>query len=246
MKLSDIERDTLKRAVLDSGLDKEYNKARKKAFYGDTSDLDKLLANYPYEVILVARNLTSAEFRKYRRVFHRMSRYIVAGECVFLTLTFNDEALLLDEKTRRVYVSRLLRELSLDYVANIDYGKTTEREHYHALYRFVGFEIKNKFVPSLDCCGNQLFKEDGKPLLHKEAFYLKDGRWLPVSSLPVFARWRKLYGFVSCQVVASSEKSAKISSKYVGKSLTSHALKKSTKREGMLKAPRLIYSRIRR
>lgn len=51
----------------------------------------------------------------------------------FVTFTFNDKSLSLDKKTRRVYVSRLCRDCCSDYVANLDYGKKNEREHYHGV-----------------------------------------------------------------------------------------------------------------
>lgn len=52
----------------------------------------------------------------------------------FTTITFRDDVLdNTTELTRRRYISRLLKPLSYYYIANIDYGKTTEREHYHAV-----------------------------------------------------------------------------------------------------------------
>lgn len=248
MKSQNIERDTLKRAVLDSGLDKDLSKARFKAYKGDRSDLNKLEERYPSEVLKVARNIDSANFLRYRRVFQRVSKFVERGEGVFLTLTFNDDALKTDIKTRRVYVARCMRSLSSDYVANIDYGTKSEREHYHGLFRFVGVRLKNKLVPTLDKDGKQAFK-DGKPLKHLEAFYIpacfddSSDCWLPVSSLPGLANWSNTYGFISCKACTAGNNSAKATSKYVGKNLTAHALKESTSMEGKLTAPRIIYSR---
>lgn len=51
---------------------------------------------------------------------------------VFGTLTFNNESLnKTSEKTRKVYVTRFLNEETKHYIANIDYGKKNNREHYH-------------------------------------------------------------------------------------------------------------------
>ena len=51
---------------------------------------------------------------------------------IFGTLTFRDEVLERTSKeTRRRYTARFLNDNTLHYVANIDYGKTTNREHYH-------------------------------------------------------------------------------------------------------------------
>lgn len=57
----------------------------------------------------------------------------------FCTLTFTDEYLAsTSSKTRRVYVTRYLKEQSagLPYVANIDFGGKNGREHYHAVCAF--------------------------------------------------------------------------------------------------------------
>lgn len=236
MKLSHIEGyNALKACVLDEDLPKQYNKARKKAFKGDFSGLDQLQAIYPVELLQVARNIVSSQFQRYKRAFNRTNEYIKAGEGVFITFTFSDQALKTDEKTRRVYVSRCLRDLSKDYIANIDYGTKSEREHYHAIIRLNGCRLKSKWI-----------KVNGKRFL--EAFYQpvccdeNSDDWLSVSSLPALARWKDNYGFIYCKVVATSDNDAKATSRYVSKSLTAHALKRSTKKE-KVSAPRLIYSR---
>lgn len=69
-----------------------------------------------------------------KRVRRRITELMVFTPCSFLTLTFTDEVLAsTSEETRRRYVSRFLKSISENYVGNIDYGKTTEREHYHAV-----------------------------------------------------------------------------------------------------------------
>lgn len=51
---------------------------------------------------------------------------------IFGTLTFSDRVLEKTSKeTRRQYVSRFLAKNCESYIANIDYGKRNEREHYH-------------------------------------------------------------------------------------------------------------------
>ena len=68
-------------------------------------------------------------------------------ETYFITFTFDDEYLdKLDDKTKRTYVARVLKENASEYVANTDYGGTYEyidnsgqvrtatgRIHFHAL-----------------------------------------------------------------------------------------------------------------
>ena len=66
---------------------------------------------------------------------------------VFSTLTFNDNSINnLTEETRRRYVIRYLKQFS-GYIANIDYGKINEREHYHAVI-FINPINNDKFIQS--------------------------------------------------------------------------------------------------
>lgn len=59
---------------------------------------------------------------------------VVNADCVFLTFTFTDYCFSrTNEDTRRQAVRRFLTDLNVPYVANIDYGKKNEREHYHAV-----------------------------------------------------------------------------------------------------------------
>lgn len=61
----------------------------------------------------------------------------------FITLTFTDEALnRLNQKTRHRYVQRWLNEYCNDYFANVDYGKNTGREHYHAVVSLKDLKTK--------------------------------------------------------------------------------------------------------
>jgi len=68
------------------------------------------------------------------RLRKRIESMLLNGECLFLTLTFNDETLnQTSEDTRRQYVRKYLKQFNCPYVANIDFGSKNEREHYHAV-----------------------------------------------------------------------------------------------------------------
>lgn len=57
-----------------------------------------------------------------------------SNDCVFLTLTFRDDVLdKTSSETRRQYVRKWLKDVSTEYVANIDFGAKNGREHYHAV-----------------------------------------------------------------------------------------------------------------
>lgn len=127
--------EQIKEAILTCGVEKEVSHARFIAFsQGDRSLLKQLEERYGQEVIEVCKNMLYGNYRKQKKVKDKTRSIVEAGECIFLTLTFNDATLArTSEKTRRRYVSRYLKKECSSYVANIDFGKKNEREHYHAL-----------------------------------------------------------------------------------------------------------------
>lgn len=69
------------------------------------------------------------------RVKERIENMVNTNQAYFLTLTFSDK--MFNRKcspdTRRRYIRRFLKEQCKEYLANIDFGSTNEREHYHAV-----------------------------------------------------------------------------------------------------------------
>jgi len=101
---------------------------------GSFDAYNALVERYGVEVVRIAEQLNYARYKRKERVTNRIGKYIRAGDCFFLTLTFTDDVLSKTSvETRRKYVRRYLKSLTPCYVGNIDFGKTTEREHYHAL-----------------------------------------------------------------------------------------------------------------
>lgn len=97
-------------------------------------DYKRIIEFYGQEYIDKARSINNSNYQRYKRIKHRIEMYLDLGTCVFVTLTFTDEVLRsTNEVTRRKYVSRFLKAVSLHYVANIDYGGENGREHYHAV-----------------------------------------------------------------------------------------------------------------
>lgn len=81
-----------------------------------------------------AVRVNNASYHRVKRLKERISKMIQSGSCIFLTLTFKNEVLeTTTEETRKRYVARALKTMSKSYIANIDYGKKNEREHYHAI-----------------------------------------------------------------------------------------------------------------
>lgn len=78
--------------------------------------------------------INHASYSRVKRLKERIETMLLNGDCLFLTLTFNDNALTnTTSKERRVAVSRYLKQFNCNYVANIDFGKENGREHYHAV-----------------------------------------------------------------------------------------------------------------
>lgn len=130
--------------VIASGLVNEYKRLsylKFKAFhdYNDSlamalSDQQLLYVSFIPEAFDEARKIAQADRKRLTTLRQRISQFLILGDCIFLTLTFNDKAL---EKTsskyRRECVCRFLKAHSDYYVGNIDFGKDFGREHYHAV-----------------------------------------------------------------------------------------------------------------
>lgn len=78
--------------------------------------------------------INHASYYRTQRLKLRIEKMLLQGSCLFLTLTFNDDTLQrTTPQERRVAVSRYLKSFNTQYVANIDFGKKNNREHYHAV-----------------------------------------------------------------------------------------------------------------
>lgn len=98
------------------------------------NDITNFINLYGTTILKIAENVNRASYQRTARLKDRIREAVAGGSAYFITITFNDDTLTkTNEKTRRVYVSRWLKSLTPFYVANIDYGKTTAREHYHAI-----------------------------------------------------------------------------------------------------------------
>lgn len=145
------DRNILKCAVLDSGIDREYKTAHRQAFEGDFGAVERFLRRYGFEVFSVCRNFLRSEIGRTRRCKDKIGDCVISGRAYFVTLTFKDSVLAsTSRETRRRYASRSLKAESLCYVGNIDFGGKTDREHYHAL---VQADKRPTFDWWVDHCG---------------------------------------------------------------------------------------------
>lgn len=152
---------SLKGEALSVGLDKAYSAARKWAFLGDSSRLEYLRASFAPDLLRVARNVEQGQRAKYARCRDHVAGLVASPKAYFVTLTFKPECLAsTSEKTRRRYVSRALKAIEgAEYIANIDYGRERQREHYHAI---VVCDARPHFVWWREHCGWVKVKRVGK------------------------------------------------------------------------------------
>lgn len=79
-----------------------------------------------------------------RRLKARIKEICSFGSPLFLTLTFTDKALSkTSASTRRRYVQDFIKKVTWNGIANIDFGKTYGREHYHCIIASI-FDIDFK------------------------------------------------------------------------------------------------------
>lgn len=102
--------------------------------YEDYEKLDEVTLIHGGIFVDEARKINHAYNKRTQRLKERIRSYLEKGQCIWLTLTFSEEVLYSTTlETRRKYVQRYLKSQSDYYLANIDFGKNTEREHYHAI-----------------------------------------------------------------------------------------------------------------
>lgn len=80
------------------------------------------------------KRINNAYYHRSKRLSDRIERMLKNGHCLFVTLTFTDQALQdTQPHFRRIAVRRYLKNEGIDYVSNIDFGSKNHREHYHAV-----------------------------------------------------------------------------------------------------------------
>jgi len=170
----------MKALVIECGLVEEQRKVSK-AFYKDylrhcgteikdcfrdipLEQAEQIKANWcstkeGFEMWNEANRVNHANYCRVKRLKNRVSA-LLEKPCIFLTLTFTDEVLAnTNTDTRRQYVRRYLQQFG-SYVGNIDYGKTNEREHYHAILQYDG---KLDYHEWQKKCGNIDFQKVKNP-----------------------------------------------------------------------------------
>lgn len=78
--------------------------------------------------------ICNASIQRTKRLRNRIETILLNGDCLFITLTFNDSTLnSTTDIQRRHAVAKYLKLFNCLYVANVDFGSQNHREHYHAV-----------------------------------------------------------------------------------------------------------------
>lgn len=84
--------------------------------------------NKDYEKLLNARIQKVGRIKK--RLLYLLLRYNYIWFCTF---TFSDKYINKSERTKRDIIKQFLNTHDFKYILNIDYGKTTQRQHFHCI-----------------------------------------------------------------------------------------------------------------
>lgn len=99
----------------------------------------------------IYKDIDQAKAKKKQRLYNRILKMLKSNNnyLIFLTFTFTDETLKsTNERTRERYIKDFLKNQTSEYILNRDYGKKTEREHYHAIAKplYRGFIDKTDYL----------------------------------------------------------------------------------------------------
>lgn len=121
----------------------EYNHQRYLAF----RDGVYFEENKDYEKFLSARYMKVSRIKK--RLVYLLSRYDYIWFCTF---TFSDKYINKTDRTKRDLIKSVINTHDFKYILNIDYGKKTEREHYHCIIATnINFNVNQYFQTNYPC-----------------------------------------------------------------------------------------------
>lgn len=103
--------------------------------------------NPEYEKILKAR------YAKVSRIKSRLIYLLTRCDYIwFCTFTFSNEYINKSDRTKRDLIKDVIKTHDFKYMLNIDYGKKTEREHYHCIIGTdINFDVNQFFQSHYPC-----------------------------------------------------------------------------------------------
>lgn len=90
--------------------------------------------NLPFEINKDFERLLNARIAKVGRIKKRLLYLLMRYNYIwFCTFTFNDNYINKCERTKRDLIKDVLNKYDFKYILNIDYGKQTQRQHFHCI-----------------------------------------------------------------------------------------------------------------
>ncbi len=90
--------------------------------------------NLPFEINKDFEKLLNARIQKVGRIKKRLLYLLMRYENIwFCTFTFNNDYINKCERTKRDLIKSVLNKYDFKYILNIDYGKQTQRQHFHCI-----------------------------------------------------------------------------------------------------------------
>lgn len=116
---------------------------------------DKYLAfknQLPFEINKEYEKILQARYQKVSRIKKRLLYLLIRYRYIwFCTFTINDKFYNKCERTRRDFLKQFLNSHDFKYILNVDYGKKTERKHYHCIIATnIDFDVNQYFQNSLN------------------------------------------------------------------------------------------------
>lgn len=106
--------------------------------------------NLPFETNEEYERLLNARVNKVGRIKKRLLYLLIRYEYIwFCTFTFNNNYINKCERTKRDLIKQVLNKYDFKYILNIDYGKQTQRQHFHCI-----------LATNFDLDINKLFQEN--------------------------------------------------------------------------------------
>ena len=115
----------------------EYNKKRYLAFK----------EQIPFEYDCQFEKLLNARIQKVGRIKKRLLYLLIRYKYIwFCTFTFSDKYINKSERTKRDLIKSVLNTHDFKYILNIDYGKQTQRQHFHCILATdIDFDVNQYF-----------------------------------------------------------------------------------------------------
>ena len=103
--------------------------------------------NLEFEKLLNGRYCKVSRIKK--RLIYLLSRYDYIWFCTF---TFSNDYINKCTRTKRDLIKDVINTHDFKYILNVDYGKTTEREHYHCIIGTNWDMNVNQYIQSIYPC----------------------------------------------------------------------------------------------